>query len=274
MLTTLCSHDAPLKVSLIQHGIVMTGDISGKVRCVVPISGGKDSQACLMLALREHPPEKILALFCDTGFEHPITYQHVTDITKKYNVNLVTLQGGTVLEKCLKYKRFPGGGARHCTDELKIRPAKFFYKYLSLQQGGFTVWCGMRSDESKEREKRYRGKLSSDLYAPHEVINKFPKYLEKQGVVFRLPIIDWSKSEVFELLNGEENYLYAQGFDRVGCFPCLAGGDKWQMKAFHFDDVGRKHYRIAEEISNIAGREVLTTKKYQGQGPGCAICCI
>jgi 3'-phosphoadenosine 5'-phosphosulfate sulfotransferase (PAPS reductase)/FAD synthetase len=273
-----------MKSELLKKGIVMTGDITGPVSVVVPLSGGKDSQACLMLALKEHKPENVLALFCDTGFEHPITYKHVERITEKYGVNLVMLQAGTVLEKCLKYKRFPGGGARHCTDELKIRPAKFFYKEMAILQGGFQVWYGVRSDESKEREKRYRYKVSTDLYTPNEFMDKYPKYLADMGVMFRLPVLDWSRSEIFEYLNGEENPLYSSGFDRVGCFPCLAGGEAHQMRAFHFDETGRKHYRIAEQISEIAGRPVLQSKKYRGQGPGsalfddsfsgCAICAI
>ena len=106
-------------------------------------------------------------------------------------------------------------------------------------------------------------------------MGNFPAYLHKKfNVYFRLPIIDWSTSEIFELLDGTENQLYKEGFDRVGCFPCLAGGEKWQMKAFHFDDVGRKHFAIAEDIAHSIGREVLVSKKYTGQGPGCAICSI
>jgi 3'-phosphoadenosine 5'-phosphosulfate sulfotransferase (PAPS reductase)/FAD synthetase len=273
-----------MKSELLKKGIVMTGDITGPVSVVVPLSGGKDSQACLMLALKEHKPENVLALFCDTGFEHPITYAHVDRIVKETGVQHVKLSAGTVLDVCTKYKRFPGGGARHCTDELKIRPSNFFYQEFGKAQGTFEVWYGMRSDESKEREARYRGTLSTDTYAPHEILNKYPKRLAKLGVRFRLPVIDWSTSEIFELLNGNENPLYSSGFDRVGCFPCLAGGEAHQMRAFHFDETGRKHYRIAEQISNIAGRPVLKSKKYQGQGPGgalfddsfsgCAICAI
>jgi len=67
----------------------------------------------------------------------------------------------------------------------------------------------MRSDESKEREKRYKGKLSEDDYAPHDVLKDFPKYLEKMGVMFRLPIIDWSKEEVFDYLNNELFSLFS-----------------------------------------------------------------
>jgi 3'-phosphoadenosine 5'-phosphosulfate sulfotransferase (PAPS reductase)/FAD synthetase len=253
--------------------IVMIGEITNHVSVVVPLSGGKDSQACLMLALKEHKPENIVALFCDTGYEHPITYAHVKNISDRYGVALITLQGGTVLEKCLKYKRFPGGGARHCTDELKLRPAKFFYKVLAEKQGGFEVWLGMRSEESKEREARYRHKVSDDLYMPHEIFpRKFPKYLASMGVSFKLPVLDWSKSEIFDILNGEENELYSHGFDRVGCFPCLAGGEGHQVRAFFFDETGRKHFAIAEQIAEAVGIPVLRSKKYYGQGPGCAIC--
>ena len=42
------------------------------------------------------------------------------------------------------------------------------------------------------------------------------------------------------------------GFDRVGCFPCLAGGDYWKAKAFAFDDFGKsqriKVVQLAHEV--------------------------
>lgn len=264
-----------MEAELLKHGITFTGRINAPYSVIVPLSGGKDSQACLMLALAEHPASDVLALFCDTGFEHPITYQHIQEITNKHGVDLVTLSAGTVLSVCTQQKRFPGGGARHCTSKLKIRPAKNFYAVLARQQeqDDFQVWYGVRSDESPERKKRYRHKVSTDLMAPHEFMaSEYPQYLEKMGVMFRLPIIDWSRTEVFEYLAGTGNPLYGKGFDRVGCFPCLAGGEGWQTKAFNFDETGRKHYEIAQQISAIAGRPVLRTNKYRDSGPGCAIC--
>jgi len=253
----------------------MQGSIpDNHIKIVVPVSGGKDSQACLKLALAENSPDEVLALFCDTGFEHPITYAHVKKICIDYGVTLITLSAGTVESICTKYKRLPGGGARHCTDELKIRPAKFFYKYFAMHNGQYEVWYGMRSEESKERKKKYRGKKDNMLYAPNDVMNKYPKYLNDLGVSFRLPVINFSTREIFKLLNGEQNELYSKGFDRVGCFPCLASGEAWQMMAFYFDETGKKHFKIAEKLADLAGREVLTTLKYRGQGPGCALCCI
>ena len=244
------------------------------IKVIVPLSGGKDSQTCLELALKEYKNSEILALFCDTKFEHDITYKHIEGLISKYRVNYVYLNAGSVLSVCTKYKRFPGGGARHCTDELKIRPTKFFLKEFSLlNEGTVEVWYGMRMQESPQRAKRYAGKLDGTLYAPHEVMpRKYPKYLEKQGVMFKLPILEWSEEEVYTFLRGRGNPLYEKGFDRVGCFPCLAGGEKLQLKAFEFDEVGAKHYQVAVEISEIAKRPVFQGKKLKGVVPQCSIC--
>mgnify|MGYP001593031914 FL=1 len=140
------------------------------VRILVPISGGKDSQACLKLVLQQYDPSDVRGLFCDTQFEHPLTYAHIEKMRDMYGVRIDHVTGGSVLGKSTKYGRFPGGGARHCTDELKIRETKIYCKALAEQQGGFQVWYGMRWGESPEREKRYAGKINDELYAPHEVI--------------------------------------------------------------------------------------------------------
>jgi 3'-phosphoadenosine 5'-phosphosulfate sulfotransferase (PAPS reductase)/FAD synthetase len=238
-------------------------------RIVVPISGGKDSQACLQIALDHAPQSEVLGLFCDTQFEHPKTYAHVDFMRDYYGVTIERITAGSVLEKVLKHGRFPGGGARHCTEELKIVPSKKFYKQLAEAQGGFEVWLGMRTEESNDRATRYAGKIDDALYAPHEVMRKYPKYLAKLGVMMALPVIDWSTSEVFALLDGKENPLYADGFERVGCFPCLAAGDKHKRRAFEYDEVGRKHYADVQTIEIQTGKSVWTSK-----GIRCAMCSI
>jgi 3'-phosphoadenosine 5'-phosphosulfate sulfotransferase (PAPS reductase)/FAD synthetase len=167
-----------------------------------------------------------------------------------------------VLEKTKKYGRFPGGGARHCTDELKIRETRIYCSELAKAQGsGFEVWYGMRSDESSAREKRYSGKVADELYAPHEILpGKYPKYLAKLGVMFRLCILDWSEKEVFDFLAGEENPLYKAGFERVGCFPCLAAGDKYKEKCFNYDDFGKQQYQKVIMMSKEIGKSIWTSK--------------
>lgn len=232
------------------------------VRCLVPVSGGKDSQAALKLALQKFAPEHVRGLFCDTQWEHPLTYQHVDFLRQRYGVRIDCVSEGSVLEKVEKYGRWPGGGARHCTDELKIKPTKLYCKALAEQQGcGFEVWYGMRFQESNERAKRYAGKVCDELYAPHEVIpGKYPKYLAKLGVMFRLCILHWSAVDVLEFLEGEENPLYAD-FERVGCFPCGASGDGWKEKAFAYDQFGADQRERAKAIGIRIGKNIFTGKK-------------
>jgi 3'-phosphoadenosine 5'-phosphosulfate sulfotransferase (PAPS reductase)/FAD synthetase len=82
---------------------------------------------------------------------------------------------------------------------------------------------------------------------------------------------------VFEYLNGEENPLYKQGFDRVGCFPCLAAGDKTKEKAFQHDDFGREQYKKVMWLSEQIGKSVWTSKggkMRNNEDQGCLICSI
>lgn len=264
------------------------------IRCVVPVSGGKDSQACLKMAVEHFDRAEILGLFCDTQYEHPTTYAHVAWLSEYYGVRIHTVCDGDVLNKSRKYGRFPGGGARHCTDELKIRPTKIFTRDLAIQQGsalssrrlgiassqagGFEVWYGMRQQESAERAKRYDGKVPDHLYAPHEVIpSKYPQYLAKLGVQFRMCVLDWSDQEVIDYCGWDNlNPLYHAGFPRVGCFPCLASGDKWKKKAFEHDDFGRFQLIRTRTVADEIGKKIFTSKKLahlnDQDGPGCLMC--
>lgn len=240
-----------------------------EIKCVVPISGGKDSQSCLKLALEHFSKNEILGLFCDTQYEHPYTYDHVEKMKEMYDVQIVHVNDGGVYKRIKQYGRFPSDIARFCTDQLKIRTAKMFYNYLSkAQECGFEVWYGMRLGESHQRSERYKDKDEHSLYAPDTImVNKYPKYLAKQGVMFRLPILKWEEEDVFEYLNGEENKLYKEGFERVGCFPCLAAGDKYKEKAFAFDEVGKQRRIEVIQLGKEIGKNIFTTKGGRMRNP-------
>ncbi len=252
------------------------------IKVVVPISGGKDSQACLKLALQDYDKKEVLGLFCDTQFEHPLTYTHIDKMRGMYGVKIERITAGSVPDQVEKAGIFPGGGARFCTDRLKLRPSRDFYKKLADQQGEFDVWLGMRAGESSERAKRYMDKINTVSYPPHEVLKDFPKYLHRMGVTFRLPILDWEIWDVFEFLGGEENPLYAKGSERVGCFPCLASGDRNKERDFAMDDFGRSQRVIVAELEKKIGRSIFTSKSgamrnNENQSDifnGCAICSI
>lgn len=239
------------------------------IKCCVPISGGKDSQACLKLALTKFKKEEILGVFCDTKYEHPLTYEHIENMKNIYGIRIVYLNDGGVYERIEKYKRFPSDIARFCTDQLKIRVGKIFYKnFAKFQNTGFEVWYGMRLGESYQRSERYKDKEPDELYPPHTImVNKYPKYLEKLGVMFKLPILRWEEEDVYEFLNGEENKLYSLGFDRVGCFPCLASGDRYKERAFSLDEVGEQRRIEVIQLGQKIGKNIFTTKGGRMRNP-------
>lgn len=269
------------------------------VKVLVPVSGGKDSQSCLKLALEHYPASAIRGLFCDTKFEHPQTYAHVENMRQKYGVRIDRVNAGSVEEQCFKHERFPSDQARFCTEELKIWPTKRYCKALAEHQGsrvaskkrgveasvsgGFEVWYGMRSDESPQRKKRYAGKVGEDVYPPHEVLAKYPKYLHKLGVSFRLAVIEWSTNDVFDYLDGEEHPLYktrlpdgSRKFSRIGCFPCQAAGDKAKETAYQHDEFGASQLAKIVFISAKIGKSQWNSKggRARNEGAGCALCAI
>ena len=248
------------------------------VKCVVPVSGGKDSQACLKLAVEEFGAKHVLGLFCDTGWEHPLTLEHVEREQDLYGVHIHRVCAGSVPERILKYGMFPLHGNRFCTDELKLAPANKFYQQLATTLGhGFQVFSGVRTQESSQRARRYRAKVSDELYDLHEIMpGKFPKLLATAGVQMRLPILDWSAKQVMDFVGRKNlNPLYSKGFDRVGCFPCMASGDANKEKHFTFDDVGRERKVIALRLEQQTGQSMWGTnsarKRHDPSAP-CGFC--
>lgn len=251
------------------------------IKIIVPVSGGKDSQSCLKLAIQKHGVENVEGLFCDTQWEHPLTYEHLELLSEKYGVKIHKVSGGSVPEKVRKYKRFPVLGIRFCTEELKIRETRIFLKEYAKEHQNIQVWYGMRLEESHKRRKKYADKIDMEEYLPHEINKKYPKYLGKMGVRFVLPVLSWSAEEVLDFIKGEENPLYSMGFDRVGCFPCLAACDAQKHRAFTFDDFGKSQFKVVKILEEETNKSVFTTKnyknkydKYDNETNGCAICSI
>jgi 3'-phosphoadenosine 5'-phosphosulfate sulfotransferase (PAPS reductase)/FAD synthetase len=142
----------------------------------------------------------------------------------------------------------------------------------------------MRRGESNDRAKRYKGIVGDEVYALHEISKVFPKYLsEKLGVFMRLPIVDWIDFDVFEYLDGKQNQLYKMGSKRVGCFPCLASGDKSKEQAFfNGGEFGLAQYEIVKGLAKITNNPIFTSKggairNNENQSDifnGCSFCAI
>lgn len=200
------------------------------MKVVVSFSGGKDSQACLIWAVNKYGKNNVEAVFCDTGFEHPETYEHIEKTIEQTGVKFTTIKGKYDFLQLAKYKkRFPSTNARFCTEELKIKP---FIDWVLEQTDNLVIIQGIRSEESISRAdmdaecmyfKNYFEKLPNGKtynYRKKEVFEWCKKY---DASILR-PIKDWSADEVIECIltfNQFPNPLYYRGFSRVGCFPCI-----------------------------------------------------
>ena len=167
------------------------------MKIIVTFSGGKDSLAAL-LWVREHITKNFTTVFCDTGWEHPLTYEYINRIADRLNLDLVTLKspkydGMVGLAK--QKKRWPSTRARFCTQELKP------YGY---------------DKAGKPKMHTYRG---------HDV-----RVFRKQYADDLLrPVFDWSAQQVIDYILSaglEPNPLYTMGYKRVGCWPCVMASQR------------------------------------------------
>jgi len=202
------------------------------MKVLISYSGGKDSQACLIWAVKEYGVENCEAVFCDTGWENPATYEHIETTCKELGVPLVILKSKKYdgfIALARKKKRFPSTNARFCTSELKVIPS---IDYVLSHTENVIVVEGIRKSESFSRslmqpactyfksyfETNAKGKTQS--YRKKDVL----AWCEKYNADRIRPIFDWEAQQVIDYIrdNGQQpNPLYYQGFTRVGCFPCI-----------------------------------------------------
>lgn len=208
------------------------------MKILVQFSGGKDSQACLIYAVEKYGAKNVTAVFCDTGWEHEITYKHVQDVCKQMNVGLEILKAikyKNLVDLAKKKKRFPSVLNRFCSYELKTVP--FIDYILDVIKDSVVVFQGIRAEESINRAKMEKecgvfkyylqplykdkdGRTKYDNYRTKEV----KQYLKHHSADIIRPVFDWTGNQVMEyiLSHGQKpNQLYYEGLTRVGCFPCI-----------------------------------------------------
>lgn len=230
---------------------------------IVPVSGGKDSTACLIKAIQEVGKEKVTPVFNDTGWEHPLTYKYLEYLEDRLGVSISRTVGGkrkdgteqrTLPELIRAQGKFPFGRGRFCTMYLKQYAIRDWYRdNLYDGQTKHQVWFGMRSDESGQRARKYAGIESTDIF---DIGDLFPsRYNKKLRTVLstRLPIVDWLTPNVFTYLkenNVDHNPLYDEGTnDRVGCYPCMLAGKAAQQRMFStkFGQIRLKEIKVLEK---------------------------
>lgn len=227
------------------------------MKVLVQFSGGKDSQASLIWAVKKYGSKNVVAVFCETHWEHELTYKHIDYVVRDLGVQLVKLDSVGFLQLARQKKRFPSVMARFCTDHLKIRP--FIDFLLDNVSTNVIIVQGIRAQESQSRAKmsaqcsyfRYyvepfghdrKGKPKTHTYRKKEVLQWRENYADD---VIR-PVFDWSGQEVIDYIlenNQKPNPLYYQGSQRVGCYPCVLSSMS-ALKA-HFE----RNQDLAKEIS-------------------------
>lgn len=202
---------------------------------VVGFSGGIDSQACARWVLNRFPQEDVILLNSDAGGnEHPLT----TEFIEWYSANVhpVVMLSPQVIDmagrapeaieaKCLKPDDpltfgllaelkgyFPVKNQQFCTQHLKLEPQK---RWMAANLAdNYWRYSGVRREEGKPRED---GK--GRFYTPFESWDAFFNCDQYN------PLADWTKQMCFEYCryHGEKvNPLYALGFEKVGCSPCVS----------------------------------------------------
>jgi len=239
------------------------------VKIVVPVSGGKDSQAALILAMQDG--REVIPVFHETGWDHPDTHKHLEYMMLFFGLHLEVTkyaEAPTLPELIRRVGRFPFGLGRFCTSEFKRTAMK---RWLDTTPGYLEEWLGIRADEGEMRKRKYGDMSSSELFSLDDLSpKKFPKRIVDR-VSVRLPLLNVTRVGVFKIIRDAGmiyNPLYDQGFDRVGCFPCLIAGKKTQQLAFA-TEFGQQQWKIIQQLEKDVGEKY----KFQAE-TACALCNI
>ena len=210
------------------------------MKVIVTFSGGKDSLAALLWT-REHITKNFTTVFCDTGWEHPQTYEYINRIADKLHLDLVTLKSKKydgMVDLARQKKRWPSTRAQFCTQELKTKPCIDYV--LDEVQDNMLMIQGIRAAESASRAKmnvRTSSTISSLTVTTKNGKPKKHTYRGKEVRAFRekfaddllRPVFDWSAQQVIDYILDaglEPNPLYKMGYKRVGCWPCVMANQR------------------------------------------------
>lgn len=149
---------------------------------ICPVSGGKDSQTLLSLAI-ETPGvrEKLIVCHQFTGYDHSATYAHLQYMREHYGVQITDTRNARftdIFDLIEKERFFPSSLARSCTSRMKIMPFA-----LWLHTSGFTkqrtlVLLGMRGNESRNRAEQYADITAADYFSICDISKEYQKKAE------------------------------------------------------------------------------------------------
>jgi phosphoadenosine phosphosulfate reductase len=169
----------------------------------VSYSGGKDSLATLYLALEAglSPP----VIFIDTGLEFPETLDHVHSLAKELGLKLLEKEPVSGFFDNVEKFGPPGRDYRWCCKICKLGPTTRVIDE-NFPRGVITL-IGQRRFESDQRKKK--GAIWNNPWVPKQT-----------GAS---PVQNWTALDIWLYIfkvKAPYNPLYAQGFQRIGCWLC------------------------------------------------------
>ena len=245
----------------------MSFDVYGKP-LLITYSGGKDSDALLLLAERSGVPYEVN--HSHTTVDAPPTVYHVREKFKsleekgiKCSIDYPYYKGKrTNMFDLIVQKKFP-----------PTRFIRYCCRVLKEHSGdGRYICTGVRWAESRRR-KDTRGiyeDFSSDkekriiLTNDNDDTRRLTESCFKRKKMVCNPIIDWETSDVYDYLEEGHvklNPLYGMGFNRAGCVGCPMS-PKHMNFDFSFFPKYRDLYVKAFDKMLIARREAGLTESY------------
>lgn len=199
---------------------------------IVNVSGGKDSTAALLWALRELPRSRLRFIFCDTGAEWPETYAYLGQLQRHLGIRIDVLRAGDRplpvradgrprfsplnhvvggLEEIIRLRgKWPHPRARFCNTFLKRWPARL---YAAEHPNPIHIE-GIRAEESPSRARLSpisadRSRALSSVHLPDRPPHAYP-------------LFSWPTADVLAYIrdNGlQPNPVYRHA-PRCSCWCC------------------------------------------------------
>lgn len=219
---------------------------------VISVSGGKDSDATLLLALQRFPKERVLPIYCDTGNEHEAVDEHLAYLEQRLGITITRLKANfdrEIAAKRLFIARDQRTGRDKSGRKLRWSNKAKRRAMASMRPTGnpFLDLCIWKGRFPSRKAQFCTQELKTELAVAFQqnLVEQGHRVVSWQGVrrdeslnrrnakVFeRLnprmyahrPLATWTAPKVFAFLAANDiqpNRLYREGMGRVGCMPCI-----------------------------------------------------
>lgn len=204
----------------------------------VSVSGGKDSQVCLDLALRAKSKKDVYPVFFDCGTQLKSTYIALDELESYYSIKINRIKTEPQLVDMLKagnYWGYTGGEDKKTFNFMDILVTKPAIKHMIDHKLEYSV-IGLREEESSGRKKR--GQVFGDIFQ------------KKDGYHYCYPISKWKVEDIWCYIMSRE-LPYNKAYEvllrlgvplkdqRVGCYFGSAGNTIGRFVYLKYLDIGQ-----------------------------------